>query len=185
MNKKPTCSLAIILEQAEYLFRKHGYHATSNDDLAAYCKIGKSSLYHYIKSKIDMAKKVIEAHAEFFKNNFLSILEDDSKRYDDRLREFSDKLLEYYKTVKYGDVITNIGFGAGENYEIIRIGQQKFYDEFGKSLVKIFEKTGWERWQTENKAKIFLMALQGALIFSRIYHDDKYIHDLLSGPWWD
>ncbi len=49
-----------IISAAQHLFRKFGLKKTTMDEIAAECGKGKSTLYHYFKSKEEVFKSVIE-----------------------------------------------------------------------------------------------------------------------------
>lgn len=49
-----------ILEKAELLFQRHGYHKTTIEDIAKAVRKGKSSLYHYYSSKDDIYISVVK-----------------------------------------------------------------------------------------------------------------------------
>jgi len=55
-----------IVRAAARLFLTRSYHAVGVDELCAAAKVRKGSFYHYFRSKADMAKAVIDLHAQAF-----------------------------------------------------------------------------------------------------------------------
>ena len=53
-----------ILAQAAALFARHGYTATSVNQVAAACGISKPTLYHYVQDKHELLLRVAEGHIE-------------------------------------------------------------------------------------------------------------------------
>jgi AcrR family transcriptional regulator len=50
-----------ILESAEYLFAKHGYHATEVEEIAKSAGMAKGTIYNYFKSKENILLSVLES----------------------------------------------------------------------------------------------------------------------------
>lgn len=59
------------------LFRRHGYHATSMQDLAEALGLHRGSLYHYIDAKEDLLAAIVEGVMARFTGEVLPILEGD------------------------------------------------------------------------------------------------------------
>jgi TetR/AcrR family transcriptional repressor of nem operon len=55
-----------ILRAAARLFLTGSYHAVGVEELCAAAQVRKGSFYHYFRSKSDLAKAVIDRHAEAF-----------------------------------------------------------------------------------------------------------------------
>ena len=51
-----------ILAQAAELFARHGYTATSMNDVAQACGVSKPALYHYVRDKHQLLVEIAEAH---------------------------------------------------------------------------------------------------------------------------
>ncbi len=67
------------------LFREHGYHGTSMQDLAEALGMHRGSLYHYIDSKEDLLFEIVESAMARFHAEVRPILEGDAPA-PDRLR---------------------------------------------------------------------------------------------------
>ena len=55
---------AAILARAAELFARRGYSATSMNDVAAACDVGKATLYHYHQQKSTLLARIALAHVE-------------------------------------------------------------------------------------------------------------------------
>ena len=53
-----------ILARAAELFARHGYTATSMNQVAAACELSKAALYHYVRDKHALLALVAEAHVK-------------------------------------------------------------------------------------------------------------------------
>jgi len=51
-----------ILDQAAQLFARHGYSATSMNQVAEACGLSKATLYHYFRDKYSMLVSIAEGH---------------------------------------------------------------------------------------------------------------------------
>jgi TetR/AcrR family transcriptional regulator len=51
-----------ILARAAELFARHGYHATSMNQVAEACGLSKATLYHYYRDKDAMLVQIAESH---------------------------------------------------------------------------------------------------------------------------
>ena len=52
----------LILAHAAALFARHGYHATSMNQVAEACALSKATLYHYYRDKDAMLVQIAEGH---------------------------------------------------------------------------------------------------------------------------
>lgn len=55
---------ALILETAQKLFARFGFNKTTVDEIARAAHIGKSTIYHYFKSKEDIFRAVVEKESD-------------------------------------------------------------------------------------------------------------------------
>jgi len=56
--------LATILAHAAGLFARKGYSATTMNDVAAACSVGKATLYHYFRDKPTLLAQIALAHVQ-------------------------------------------------------------------------------------------------------------------------
>ncbi len=53
-----------MLAAAAQLFATRGYTATTMNDVAAACGVGKATLYHYVRDKHDLLAQITRSHVE-------------------------------------------------------------------------------------------------------------------------
>jgi TetR/AcrR family transcriptional regulator len=56
--------LATILAQAAGLFARRGFSATTMNDIAAACSVGKATLYHYFRDKTALLAQIALGHVQ-------------------------------------------------------------------------------------------------------------------------
>ncbi len=75
MSRNPVQTRLSILNAAGNLFSRHGYCATSLDDILNAAGITKGAFYHYFKSKEDLCAALLEEAVESARRLFLSLTE--------------------------------------------------------------------------------------------------------------
>lgn len=73
------------MDTAVKLFAAKGYHATSIQDIADALGIAKGALYFYFKSKEDLLVQIITHYLNIFQDEFVSIMEDETRDARQRL----------------------------------------------------------------------------------------------------
>jgi len=84
-----------ILARAAELFARHGYTATSMNEVAEACGVSKPSLYHYVRDKHQLLAEIAETHIA----RLLALVADvDAARPkpEERLRRLIDAFLAAY-----------------------------------------------------------------------------------------
>ncbi|SEN14566.1 transcriptional regulator, TetR family [bacterium A37T11] len=82
-----------IIASARVVFRNKGFIIITMDDLAKQCGMGRSSLYHYYKNKVDVFKEVVIIEID----DILGMAQigiDDSKTLGDNLLRYTNNKLE-------------------------------------------------------------------------------------------
>ena len=64
MTKKGERTRDRILDQAERLVMAQGFAGTSIDDILAAAELTKGAFFHYFKGKGDLARSLVERHAQ-------------------------------------------------------------------------------------------------------------------------
>ncbi|HOK66993.1 MAG TPA: TetR/AcrR family transcriptional regulator [Anaerohalosphaeraceae bacterium] len=75
MSRNPVQTRLSILNAAGNLFSRHGYCATSLDDILNAAGITKGAFYHYFKSKEEICSVLLEQALECTRRMFLSFAE--------------------------------------------------------------------------------------------------------------
>ena len=127
-----------LLEIAENLFRIHGYHRTSIDDIAKEMGRKRSALYYYYKSKDDILKAlIIKEGLDVQKKIQMRIVK--SRSATERLRSF---LLEYCNVVQEKSIDYEVLQKEIRNGEIVSYNESytakylKELNDMGKRIIR-------------------------------------------------
>lgn len=104
-----------ILNIATHIFGKIGFKQTTVDEIAKAAQKGKSTIYHYFKSKEDIFRAVVEKEAQTLRTKLVSVVSEDLppeeklKKYIlTRLVEFKS-MINFYRAVK-DDYLSHLSF---------------------------------------------------------------------------
>lgn len=81
--------LEAILQEADVLFNRKGYNATSLDDIARRLKVTKTALYHYVRSKNELLYLCYQRAVELTEQCY--------ERADDEGRTGLEKVIGYFR----------------------------------------------------------------------------------------
>jgi len=162
-----------IVEKSYQVFRTRGYHNTSMAIIAKECGIFKSGLYHYFSSKEELMNEVLLYVHELSKNGLFSYL----RNQDLNMIERIDKFLEILKVVHlrqtggciFGNIILETASSNDNFTEVI----QGYFNEYKQALTSLFE-LKFDKAESKQLAIDWLQELEGAIMFSRLYDDNKY-----------
>jgi len=94
-----------IVEIATKIFSRFGMKKSTMDEIAQKIRIGKSTLYHYFKSKEDIFLEVVKKEAETFKKYLKEALsnaetpQDKFRVYAKARMKYLKELINYYATL--------------------------------------------------------------------------------------
>ena len=173
-----------ILDAAQELIQTGGFCAMSFQDIAEIVNIKKPSIVHHFASKFKLGKAVIERYHSHFKEAMEEIEKDPSKTKWDALEFYFTPYLDFGEA---GDKVCLCGALAGEFMSLddsmqeevkgFFLWHEKWLTELlrsGKSLqVFTFDEA------PEYLAKMFLSALQGALLIKRTTNDPAQLYDVI------
>lgn len=130
-----------IVNAAREIFARYGFRKATMDDIAQAARKGKSSLYHYFKSKKDVFKAVVEKEG--------NILEREMERALEKEKTPQDKLITY--TIKRMEILNRVAnfYSAFqddyiENYGFIQ-KLRKRYDNYELKTIKEILKEGIDK----------------------------------------
>lgn len=104
-----------ILDHGIEAFREHGYHSSSVQDLADFCKISKGSFYQYFESKEHFCQEVIKHYSGRMNLMLHELFQDQSLSGLQRLELFYNKAIGMVSDSKfqtgclYGDLAAELG----------------------------------------------------------------------------
>jgi AcrR family transcriptional regulator len=77
-----------IIKASEKRFIRHGLHKTTLDEIARDLRIGKSTLYHYFKSKEDLYSQTLENQFAEYITEVRNILKDENLSNEDITKKY-------------------------------------------------------------------------------------------------
>ena len=104
-----------ILDHGIEAFREHGYHSSSVQDLADFCKISKGSFYQYFESKEHFCQEVIKHYSRRMNQMLHELFQDKALSGLQRLELFYNKAIWMVSDSKfqtgclYGDLAAELG----------------------------------------------------------------------------
>jgi len=169
-----------ILDVAQDLIQKRGYHAISFNDIALEVGIKKPSVIHHFASKSALGVAVVQRYQETFSTQLDSLLSQPEKTGVDIFDIYCSIYRDFGKS---GDKICLCGALAGEFMalpEDLSKEVSRFFDEHKQWLSTILQR-GLEDGsftfteKVEELAKHILNALQGALMVKRATGDALHL----------
>jgi TetR/AcrR family transcriptional regulator, transcriptional repressor for nem operon len=165
-----------ILDIAERLAQTRGFNGFSYADIAAELAVTKPSLHYHFPSKADLGRALIVRYQVVFGRALDAI--------DEEVRTAAEKLQRYvklYDNVMRNDRMCLCGMFAAE-YSTLPAPMQdelrRFFDANERWLTAVLDdgrKAGelafWD--PPQERARVFLGALEGAMLVARSYSDDR------------
>jgi AcrR family transcriptional regulator len=149
-----------IITVARKVFTRHGYRKTTMDKIAKACKMGKSSLYYYYKSKEEIFEAVVVREAQELKRKLNRVVNAGETPIE-RLKDYFLFRLYHVKTVS--NFYTVLKDEDLEQMKFVQRVRSKFEEEEHKMVVEILEKGIEEGAFTINNPGIGAIALSTML----------------------
>ena len=151
-----------ILDTARTIFTRFGIKKSTMDEIAKKIRMGKSTLYHYFKSKEDIFLAVVKRESDTLKKNLQGVLEKNNSP-TDKFRNYVKTRMKYLKELSvYYSTLTDAYFDIYSFAEEIREDFQNFELE---SLKNIFaegaEKGIFDLKNPELTARMIIIAFKG------------------------
>src|SRR5215210_6188620 len=87
-----------IVDQAKDLFRVHGYHHTSPDQIIVAAGVSKSTFYYHFRSKEELGRAVVTAYeGEYWERRLLPTIGDTSRPAPERLQAWFELAAEAFE----------------------------------------------------------------------------------------
>ncbi len=155
---------------------RHGYAATSIDDICSRARVTKGSFYHFFKTKEEVALAVLNGfyergRARLADGAYLEIA--DPHR---RLRGFFDHLEMIGPELwRDGCLMGNFACEFAESSQTIRRRVAAMFTELVSTLSPIFKPIARDHQEADELAMQTLIAIEGAVIMARAYDDPPRI----------
>ncbi len=164
-----------IIEVAQDIFMKYGFRKSTMDEIAAAAGKGKSTLYHYFKSKEDVFAAVIEKESNTMFRELNKIItanidcKSKLKKYITTRMSLIDELANLYSAIK-SDYLNHFNFI--QKY-------RKKYDEYEVLFIEQILQDGINKKEfniSENDTKIYAYGIATALkgIEIPFFLEDRY-----------
>jgi TetR/AcrR family transcriptional repressor of nem operon len=172
----PTAAATAILDVAERLAQTRGYNGFSYADIAAQLGVTKASLHYHFPSKAELGRALIERYRVLFGVALEAITQ--------QVMEPHEKLKRYvglYNSVLSNERMCLCGMLAAEYATLptpMQEGLTLFFDANERWLTEVLEDglragTFLFREPANERARVLLGALEGAMLVARSYGDPR------------
>jgi TetR/AcrR family transcriptional repressor of nem operon len=179
LKAPPTPAATAILDVAEQLAQTRGYNGFSYADIAAELGVTKASLHYHFPSKAELGCALIDRYHASFDMALAAI--------DQQIGEPRKKLQQYvelYESVLRNDRMCLCGMLAAEYTTLPAPMQERlksFFDANERWLTAVLEGglragTLLFRESANERARVLLGALEGAMLVARSYGDPRRFH---------
>ncbi|MBB71353.1 MAG: hypothetical protein CMF50_03030 [Legionellales bacterium] len=162
-----------VISLATELFVRKGYSDTSIADIASACGIRKSSLYHYITSKEDLAEKVLAHQCDIFKKDIFAIAYDEQLSEAERLNALLDKLVEFYSASQNGCLMGNWATEITDSNPQLAQYIRDFFSAWVDAFAVVFKPKF--NGQSVQVAEDCVQRFQGALMLKRVFDNSAVL----------
>ncbi|MDN5203199.1 TetR/AcrR family transcriptional regulator [Fulvivirgaceae bacterium BMA10] len=172
-----------IIERSAQLFNQKGYVGTSMSDIMDVTGLTKGGIYGNFKSKDEIALAAFDYNMEVLYEVFRGAIEV-QKSSVDRLHT----VLGFHKSIIYhplfhgGCPILNTSIEADDTHPELKLKVIEALNVWRTSIIKIIERGKLrgemkEDIKSEKYANVFIAAIEGGLMMSKAYQNNKYLND--------
>lgn len=173
---------AHIVEQAALLFNQQGYAGTSMSDLMVATGLKKGGLYNHFPSKDDLALAAFDYAIAHMQKQFREAIRGK--------RHAIDRLLAILRVYEHmaeqpplpgGCPILNTAIESDDTHPALRDRTCSALNQWRHLMKRIISK-GIQRGElsetveAEQVATVLISTLEGAVMMSKLYEEDSYIH---------
>ncbi len=160
----------------------NGYYATSIDKILKKAKMNKGSMYHYFKSKKELALAVInEKISEYIENKYGKLLKKDGNYIDEMMILLKDR--ENFDFVA-GCKLNNLVQELSPKDEDFKKALEKIYFRFEQIIEEVLNEAIDNReikHHDSKKLAMFIVAsIEGCLGTAKKSHDGQFFKDCIS-----
>ena len=174
-----------ILDTAEALIQRGGFHAFSFQDIADRIGIKKASIYYHHPAKAELGRAVIARYRQRFRDVMTAIEKDKSIGYQDGLHLYLEPIIQFARS---DSDICLCGILGGEYLALPESMQAEiaaYFEEHQAWLTKLLDrgrKAGEFHFPgpPAKTAKLIFSAVEGALLIKRATKDTKQFDDVMS-----
>jgi TetR/AcrR family transcriptional regulator, transcriptional repressor for nem operon len=175
-SRTATPAATAILDVAEQLAQTRGYNGFSYADIAVQLEVTKASLHYHFHSKAELGRALIERYRSSFREALDTIDQQDLQP-QGKLKQY----VELYDSVLSDERICLCGMLAAEYATLPATMQQEltlFFDANEHWLTVVLDEglragTFLFKEAANQRARVLLGALEGAMLVARSYRDPK------------
>ncbi len=173
MGNKGENNRQLIVETADQLFYKRGYHQTSFRDIADVTGIPRGNFYYYFKTKDDILNAVVEARLQTY-GEILQACEQTASEPRQRLMHFSNMLANFEEDlVQFGCPIGTLCAELAKDRKDLKQVSRAVFVLMRDWLVEQF--TALKCVKAEDKATDLLARMQGITVMASVFDDSAFI----------
>ncbi|NLP58812.1 TetR/AcrR family transcriptional regulator [Lutibacter sp. B1] len=125
-----------IVDAAERLFSKFGFHKTSMDEIAKVSRKAKGSLYYHFASKEDLFRQVVSNELVNFKNQMSLIIDDNNLKASEKIKLILiTRMRVVNEAANYHDTLKADFFEHYDFIDDLRIEHDKWEKSILKDLI--------------------------------------------------
>ena len=174
MGSKGENNRQLIVETADQLFYKRGYHQTSFRDISDATGIPRGNFYYYFKTKDDILNAVIESRVQFY-GDILQGCEQKTTDPEQRLLCFSNMMSNFEDDIVLnGCPIGTLCSELAKDENDLREVSRAVFSLMRSWLVEQF--TALNCADADDKAMDMLARMQGVTVMASAFGDRKFIH---------
>ena len=174
-----------IIDTAEALIQRGGFHAFSFQDIADRIGIKKASIYYHHPAKAALGREVIARYRRRFIEIMAAVDEDKSISYWQALDLYLEPIV---RLAKSNDKACLCGILGGEFIALPEVMQAEvtgFFDEHLRWLTKLLQrgrKAGDFNFSgpPAQHARLMLSAIEGALLIHRAIDDNRHFNTVMA-----
>jgi len=174
-----------LLDAAYALMLSKGYPATSIDDICARAGVSKGSLYHFFKSKEQLALEMLEHHMAGAKDEIEHGLDlegcDDAERAIRYVKHVEERAEEIWRD---GCLIGSFALELAETNPELRRRVSAIFRDMTEYFEQLFAPLceahkGPDTPPARELAEQFLMVIEGGVVLSRAHQDRRKVPQAL------
>lgn len=173
-----------LVTVASELMEQYGYRKTSLNDVARKARVGKATLYHYVKNKEELFTLVVKRHLDGYLAQVKAIAARDESPLE-RLRDYALFLLKYHHDViqRYGDSVQEIQDKVPLIFKLVKSTKQTEIHLLSHILQDGVREEMFEVSNVESAAALITSACRGMvgqLCEAPGLPQDKLVNDFLT-----
>ncbi len=144
-------------------------------NIADECGLQKGSIYHYFKSKEEIALESLKYIHTYFKDNIFNISYQETLTNKEKLKLFVKKIDTYFLNSKGGCLLGNLALEVSLGNILFQNEIKEYFINWEKALSNILEES-YSKREALNLSKEFIALTQGEIMMMNLYNSkDNYI----------